>query len=400
MNTFRSLNRKVLAAAVAAVVAIGALAPVSAQQRDPLGDDQREEQAAESERYPEATREPTGERQASSRVARKLESLIDLYEAGKGAEARAIADEVLADEDTNAYSKSFAAQVATQIAYTAGDSEAAAGYVQQALQFNGLENNAHYDLMRMLSQLQLEDQQYAQALATIERFMSETGTRQAEDLVVKGNALFRLDRHAEAAAALEEAIAATPEPPLSWQQMLMVTYSQSGQKDKAAELAARIGQGAETGDKQAMLNMAAVYQQSGQTDKVIEVLEQLRAAGQFTEDHDYRLLYSAYLNQEGMEKQAAEVINEGLTKGILEPDYQALIALGQSYYFSDQIEPAIEAYRKAAPLDDNGAAYLNLAKILRQEGRIDEARDAARQALAKGLDDPTDANRIIALPGG
>lgn len=392
MKIFPRVNRKMLAAAIAAAMVFAVAAPVGAQSRD-------DGQTEQSERYPQAAREPAGEMQAPRSIVSDMEEMLELYRADKGAEARAIADAVIAHEDANAYTTSFAAQVASQIAYKSGDSAAAKAYLQQALQSNGLDNNAHYDMMRMLAQLQLADQQYEQVLTTIDRFLTETGSQDPNDLVVKANALFRLDRHEEAAAVLEQAIAATPEPPASWQQMLMVIYSESGQEAKAAELASRIGQNQPT-DKRGLLNLAAVHQQAGDMAKVSEVLEKIRAAGEFTEDHDYRLLYSAYLNQEGKEKQAAEVINEGLEKGILEPTYQTWIALGQAYYFSDQIAPAIEAYRKAAPLDDNGKAYLNLAKILRQEGRIAEAKDAARQALAKGLDDATDANRIIALPGG
>lgn len=412
MNSSVSLNRSLLAAAVGGVLMLGAIAPASAQysaseraeqrrerHRQNQDQDQDQDEQAEAAKYPQATREPAGETRASSRMSRKLQEMLDLYDADKGVEARAVADEVIADEDANAYSKSFAAQIAAQAAYGADNSAAAMTYLQQALQFDGLDNNAHYATMRMLAQLQLQEQQYDQALATIDRFLTETGSEDPGDLIIKGNALYRLKRYPEAAAALEQAIAASPEPQPSWTQMLMAIYFESGQDAKATELAAQLGN-SNPEDKRAQMNLAAVYQQSGQLDKAAEVLEQLRAAGKFTEDHDYRLLYSAYLNLDGKEKQAAEVIKEGLANGVLKPDYQAYLALAQSYYFSDQIDPAVEAYGKAAPLDEDGGTYLNLARVLWQEGRIDEAKAAARQALDKGLDDPEDANKIIALPGG
>ena len=61
-----------------------------------------------------------------------------------------------------------------------------------------------------------------------------------------------------------------------------------------------------------------------------------------------------------------------------------------------QVEPAIEAYRKAAPLDERGETYLNLAKVLANEGRLPEAKQAAQQALDKGVRTPEDARRILA----
>ena len=92
------------------------------------------------------------------------------------------------------------------------------------------------------------------------------------------------------------------------------------------------------------------------------------------------------------------MIKEGIDKGILKPDHQAYLALAQSYYFSEQPVPAIDAYRKAAPLDDDGETYLNLARLLWQEDRIPEAKEAAKQAIAKGLKKPDDAKKILALP--
>ncbi len=40
------------------------------------------------------------------------------------------------------------------------------------------------------------------------------------------------------------------------------------------------------------------------------------------------------------EKDVIAVINEGLQKGILKPDYQVYLALAQSYYYSDQVPQA------------------------------------------------------------
>ena len=57
-----------------------------------------------------------------------------------------------------------------------------------------------------------------------------------------------------------------------------------------------------------------------------------------------------------------------------------------------------EAWQKAAPLSKDGETYLNLARVLWQEGRIPEAKVAARAALDKGLKKPDDAKKIIALP--
>ena len=140
-----------------------------------------------------------------------------------------------------------------------------------------------------------------------------------------------------------------------------------------------------------------MYMQADQMDQAAAVMDKLRASGQLTEEREYKQLYSIYANTENKEKDVIAVINEGLSKGILKPDYQVYLALAQSYYYSEQIPQAIENWQKAAPLSKDGETYLNLARVLWQEDRIAEAKQAAKQALDKGVKKPDDARKIINL---
>lgn len=401
-------RRNVLAAAVATVLAFGVLAQAHAQSAQERAQERRDRQAQKGEstkgaaakveeQYPAATRK-SPDAKASAKVTPKLKKMMDLYDDDKGPAARVIADEIIANPAANSYDHAFAAQIGAQIAYDADDTAAAMAYLNKALEFNGLDNNAHFGAMLMLGQLQLQEDQYSQSLATFDRFFAETKSQKPEHLVLKGNALYRMDRFPEAAAVLKQAIDASPEPKSDWQQLLMAAYAEAGQGAEAAKMAEAVA-AKNPADKRAQMNLAAVYLQNDMYDKAAAVLEKLRAAGQFTEDKDYRQLYSTYLNLDGKEKQAAGVIDEGLKKGLLKPDFQTYLALAQAHYFSEQVAPAIDAYKKAAPLAPDGETYLNLARVLWQEDRIPEAKEAARQAIAKGVKKPDDAKKIIALPG-
>ena len=400
MKSSLSFDRSLVALAVGAVLAVGVVSQSSAAgadrtpprtERASKGGQQKAEPA-----YPQATRQEPGIK-ASARGSAQLQKLLKLYQDDKGAEARAIADGIIADAKSNAYDKSFAAQMAAQIAYEADDNAVALSYLTQAQQFNGLDNNSHFGVMLMQAQVLLQDDKYAESLAVIDRFLAESKSQNPDHLMLKGNALYRLERYPEAATVLKQAIDATPEPKNEWLQLLMATYFDSERYAEAIALAEKIA--AKTpDDKRAQLNLAAAYQNADQMDKAIGVLDKLRAAGQLTEEREYRQLYVAYLNTDGKEKQAIAVINEGLQKGVLKGDHQTYLALAQAYYFSDQPAPAIDAYRKAAPLAPNGETYLNLARLLWQEDRIPEAKEAARQAQAKGVKNAADVKKILALP--
>lgn len=404
MSKTSTRNRSILAAAVGAVLAFGALSQVHAQTAQERANERRARQAEKSqskaaataEQFPNATRQQP-DAKASAKATPKLQKMMKLYDDDKGAEARVIADEIIANPASNAYDKSFAAQIAGQIAYEADDANAALTYWKTAIDSNGLDNNAHFGTMYTVAQVQLQEDKYPEALQTIDRFLKESGSQKPEHLVVKGNALYRLDRYPEAAAVLKQAIDASPEPKAEWQQLLMAAYAESGQGGEAAKMAEAVA-AKNPNDKRAQMNLAVVYQQNDMYDKSAAVLEKLRASGQLTEDKEYRQLYASYLNMDGREKEAIAVINDGMQKGILKPDYQTYLALAQAYYFSDQTAPAIDAYKKAAPLSPDGETYLNLARVLWQEDRIPEAKEAAKQAIAKGVKKPDDAKKILALP--
>lgn len=393
-------GRPLLAAVMLGAFLLGTIPDAEAQlarkraEREEQAADTGDQQAEKAEaKFPGAQREEPPAK-ATAKMAPKLQALSKAYEDADTATALATADEVIANPDANAYEKAFAARLAG--AMLVNDENARAlGYLNRALEFNGLDNNDHFQTMVIIAQIQMQEDQFEEGLATIEKFMAQTQSQDPEYLALKGTALYSLERYPEAIAALRPAIQQSADPQPAWTQMLMASYSESGQGAEATRLAEEIAANTPT-DKRAQLNLAATYMQMDETDKAAAVLERLRASGELTEERDYRNLYALYLNAEGKEREAAAAISEGLQKGILKPDYQTYSALAQAYYFSEQIDPAIDAYRKAAPLAPDGEAYLNLAKVLSNEGKAAEARQAAQQALDKGLRNPEEARKLLA----
>lgn len=342
--------------------------------------------------YPNSTREEPGVA-ASQRLLKQLNTLSEASNESDAAKGLPVADEILANSAANTYDKSMAALLAGQLLLNE-DNERAVTYLNQAVETGGLDNNNHFQAMLIVAQLQAQENQYDQALASLDRYITESGSTDPKDQALKGNLLYRLERYPDAIATLKPLVDAGGEVDPQWQQILMASYAESGNNAEATRLAEQVAQ-ATPDDKRSQVNLAVSYLQTDQNDKAIEVFERLRASGQLTEESEYRNLYALYLNSENKEREAIAVINEGLQKNILKEDYRTMAALGQANYFSEQIEPAIAAWRKAAPLAENGDTYLNLARVLHQEGRADEAKEAARQAIAKGLNSNTDAERII-----
>ncbi len=388
-------TRNILSAAIAVVLAFATGADAMAQARGASERRAREgarDEAKPAARFPESTRKEPGLR-ASPRLNDELNKLFKHYEAGDATAARAIADGIIADPKANAYERALAGRIAGSMLIGSDDAQAQA-YLQQAVDANGLNNTEHFESLLVVAQLQMQNEQYREAITTLDAFLAGSASKDPEHQVLKANALFRLEQYPQAIAVLKPVVEGGTEPRSEWTQLLMAAYSEAGQPAEAASLAERIATSTPA-DKGAQLNLAATYIQSGQDDKALAVYEQLRSSGQLSEDREYRNMYALYLGGEGREQQAIEVINEGLEKGILKPDHQAYVALAQAYYFSEQPAESIAAYQKAAPLAPDGETLLNLAKVLANEGRDAESKAAAQQALDKGVKNPDDARRLL-----
>lgn len=393
---FRNCKQALLSLAIIGLLGAAA-APVEAQSARERAERNKSRGAAQVEaRYPEATRQaPTGK--GAPRLQARLNKLVDAYDKDDFAAVRTQADQLMAADNATPYDKAVSAQLASQAAYNDDDTTAAMAYINQALELDALDNNNHYQLMYMLAGLQLQEEQYDQGLATLDRYFSETRSQKPEELALRGQGLYQAERYAEAIPVLKQAIEASPEPLDNWRQLLMSSYAETGQSGEAIQMAEQIA-ARSPDDKRAQMNLASVYLQADDFEQAAAVLEKLRASGKLDEERDYRQLYSTYANLDGKEREVISVINEGIDKGVLKPDHQTYLALAQSYYYSDQIPPAIDAWQKAAPLAKDGETYLNLAKALWQEDRLPEAKTAARAALDKGLRNPEEARKIIAMP--
>lgn len=347
-------------------------------------------------KYPNATRaEPT---RGNSKIGTAFGKLIDVVNDDKYDQTIAIAEGILANPKANAYERSIAAQ-ALAFAWMEKDNSNYAvpvKYLEQALAENGLDNNAHYGLMYQLAQVYLSDEKYAESLTVLNRFLEESKADKPEAYALQGNAYYRLEKYQEAITAIKRAIAGSQTPDKNWNQVLMAAYFELDQPLEAAKVAEEIA-ARSPDDKTAQINLANIYMQADQMEKAAAVFDRLRVAGKLTESKDYETGYRLLANLDGREKDAISLINEGLSKSVLKPSFEVYNFLGQSYYFSDQIPAAIEAWGKAAPLAKDGETYLNLAKVLSQEdNRAKDAISNARAAIAKGIKKPGDAWMVIA----
>lgn len=371
-----------------AVLMLGALLVSSDAQAARPGKEKKAEPL-----YPNATRvEP--KIKPSSRTQREMTKLYKANEDEKFDEVLEIAESLIAHKAAGDYERGTAYQFIGMVRMDENNYPGAIEAFQKAIETNALPNDQHFQLMHQVAQMQVSEEQFEAANVTLDRFIAETKVEKPEVALLKGNILYELKRYGEAVPYIRRAIDTSDKPNDSWYQVLVQIYMEENKVDEAVAVARELVQ-KYPGDVRYLTNLAAIYAEAERYPQAAEVLEEARAKGLLNDERGYRQLYSLYANIDGQEAKVVETINDGLAKNILTPSAELYNVLGQTYYFSDKIEQAIDAYKKAAPLAKDGESALNLARLLSNEERFAEAKTAAQSALSKGLKRPGDAWIVI-----
>ncbi len=343
--------------------------------------------------FPNATRkEPKA---ATSTVYEKIKKGYDALDAGEDEDAKAQFQAVLDHKRSTPYEKGLAYQGLAQLAYNADDVDGAIKLDQQAIELDSLDNVSHFGLIYQVAQLNLMQENYQGTLDAIEKWNKLSGQESADSLAVKGNALYRLERFPEAAEAIKKAIALSPEPNDTWYQILIASYYDAEKYDEAGKVGEEI-LAKDPNNKKLILQLASIYLEQEQNDKALTMLESAYSRGLLTEHDEIRQLYQMY-NFLEKPQQAAQVINDGLAKGVLKPDLETYKGLGDSYALAADaaadesperkamFAKAIEAWGKAAPFAKDGEIDFQRGQLLIQEtDQLAEGKKAMEAAIAKG----------------
>jgi tetratricopeptide (TPR) repeat protein len=355
-------------------------------------------QAEVEKKYPEATRvEP--EQKGASAVVKLRNQMITAFQKDKLDEATASAEKLKQDEKANDNDRAVATRVlALCVAKKDINNHAASiPLLEEMLQLNALDNNAHYGAMSELAQRYLLNQDYEDALTLSDKFLAETKTQKKEILAVRGNSLYRLKRLPEAIVALEKIHAADPAD-VSSTQMLAKAYADSNQPTKAAELMKGVVQ--LTGkDRVSQVNLAITYFDSKQYEMAADVIAELRATNQLVEERDFQTARNVYTAMKNRENDVVAVMELGFEKGVLQGTSGNYNGLAEAYYYSsldNNIAKAIANWKKAAPLAKDGTIYLNLAIVQCQEQLWAGCKESAKSAIAKGGINANEAKTQIA----
>jgi tetratricopeptide (TPR) repeat protein len=308
----------------------------------------------------------------------------------------------IADGSKSKYAQALALQGLASVHYNDGDVKGAITLLKKALDNGVMPNDTYFTLQYMLGQFYLADEQYQLSVDTIEKWRADGKKETADSYALEGNAYYRLEKYPQAIAAIKKAQSMTDKPNDSWNQILMASYSESGQSDQAAQMAQQ-QLAANPNDANALNNAVAVLMQSQKYPEAIALMEKAKAAGQFKTEKDYVNLAKLYLltgqdsgDQKGPAGKAVATLQEGMSKGVVTSSYDNNMLLGAASEMSDNTAAALAAYQKAIPTAKDGEANIRAGHLLNEGGKFSEAKSVIQQGIDKGVQHKGTAYMLLA----
>ena len=277
MATARALLSKLVLVLVTGVFALGAGVAAAQKKDNP---------------YPNAKRaEPRTAMSEAS--AKKFNASQEAMDEADYAKAKESLQSILDNKRASPYERAMAMTYLANVAWEEDDMARALDYNQQAIALDAMPNEAQFNALYQVAQMYLMDEKYAESLATLEQWFAQTGSESADAWALKGNALYRLDKFAEAAQAIERANQLATKPNDAWNQMLLASYME-GENYAAAATAAEGILAKNPQDKDVTLTLASIYNEMEQNDKALAVLEGAYQKGLLSEGKDLKQLYQMY----------------------------------------------------------------------------------------------------------
>ncbi|ACV27349.1 tetratricopeptide repeat protein [Kangiella koreensis] len=136
-------------------------------------------------------------------------------------------------------------------------------------------------------------------------------------------------------------------------------------------------------EKSVYNNLFAVLSQRGKTSDMLALAELAYMNGMWDTETNYKQLSALYSNNQ-IPLLAAERLEEGVNKGIVEADEDIWRNIANSYKYAKVSNKAIAAYRKASNYTSNGRYDYDIATIYFSDEEYTKAIDAFRTAIRKG----------------
>lgn len=266
------------------------------------------------------------------------------------------------------------------------DYDAAAKYLEQAIDAKSLSGPALEQMRKDLTQLQIASGDPAAVIKALEPKIKNDPKAAPELQMALAAAYLQQKRFKDALPLLQRAIAATPRPEESWLQALYAAHIGAGQQKEAApvlEKLIRINPAA----REYWMQLAGLTFKEGNKEKTLALLELASRQGHLSSE-DERLQVVALTAELGAPFEAGSLMQAWMERGLLPKSAQNWEALAGFWVEARESALAMSALQQALELSKNPELYLQLGQLHMQRENYAEAAVALNEGI------PTNITRL------
>lgn len=239
--------------------------------------------------------------------------------------------------------------------------------------------------LKTMAQLQFTQEDYTGALLTIDRLMQSVAEPSADIYMLKGQALFQMERYDDALNPIKTAIdmyRGQGRPPKeNWLLLLRVIYFERNDYDNMLEVVKELI--VHYPKDTYILTLAGIYSEQGNTKKQMVLTEVLYEKGMLNSAGNVTNLANLYL-MHGLPYKAAVLLQTEIDKKVVEANERNLRLLSQSWYQAREDQKAIPPLKLAAEMSNDGELYIRLAQSYINLEQWKNAVEAANKGLKLG----------------
>jgi len=236
--------------------------------------------------------------------------------------------------------------------------------------------------LKTKAQLQFTQEDYKGALVTIDRLIRAVAEPSADIFMLKGQALFQMERYNDALNPIKTAIDMYRDqgrpPKENWLLLLRVIYFE---RNDYANMLNVVKELIVYYPKDTyILTLAGIYSEQGDTKKQLVLTEVLYEKGMLNNAANVTNLANLYL-MHGLPYKAAVLLQKEMDKKVVVSNERNLRLLSQSWYQAREDQKAIPPLKVAAGMSKDGELYIRLSQ---SHINLEQWSDAVA-AIEKGL---------------
>ena len=330
----------------------------------------------------------------------RMEEIYELIGEERYDEAYPELEGMLDRVSRNDYELALVLQTMANVRMAQEREEDALTLYQRAIQLDTMANAQHFDMILVVANIHYSMDRFQAALDELDIWFCNVPADQgnlSDVWVMKASLHAQLDEFRESITAVDRAISLADEPKEQWYQLKFAMHVELGEYRNAIDaLKVLIDMSPDT--KNYWLQMSALYMELEEPAESKATLALAWRRDLLDRSSEFMQLASL-LQMQDSPRQAAEVMEDGIARDIVESTRRNWEMVGGAWYEARELDKALVAYENAGAVAEDGKIDVQRGFLLIDLERWAAARDALTRALSLGGLSETESGNAYLLLG-